>query len=144
MLQNSDIISLNLLFNLENVDVSGELFDLSTTYGVNQASLTDTVAPNETVFLSLDESELRVLQKCLAANNDIDASDKDISFESLAFVVSALRFRDTLFVAHKLSYLLIQSVFGLSLSLGSLLSEFTRLKLTVLIGLASVNASERV
>ena len=144
VLKNSDFITLDLLFNLQNVHICGELLDLTTTDGVDQASLTDTIPSDKTVLSALDEPELRVLQESLASDDDVDSRDSDVPLETFALVVAALRLRDALLVAHELGNLLIERVFGLSLRLGSLLSELTRLELAVLIGFAPIDASEGI
>ena len=144
MLKDSDFITLDLLLNLQHVHICGELLDLTTTDSINQASLADTISSDKTVLSTFDEPELRILQERLASDDNVDSRDSNIPLEPFSLVVAALWLRDALLVAHELGNLLIERVFGLSLRLGSLLSELTRLELAVLIGFASIDASEGI
>lgn len=144
MLKDGYVITFDLLLDLQDMNICWELFDLTTTNGIDQARLTDTVSSHKTVLSSLDKPQMSVLQKSLATNDDVDGSHVDVLLESFAFVVAALRHRDTLLMAHELLNLLVQCVFGSSSRFIGLKHDFTSLELTVLVSLASVDTSEWV
>lgn len=62
MLEHRDVVALDLLLDLQHVDIPRELLDLAATYRVNQTSLTDAVATDETVLATLDQLEVLVLE----------------------------------------------------------------------------------
>ena len=68
----------------------------------------------------------------------------DVFLETFSLVVATFRLGDTFLVTHKLGNLLIERVFSLGLRLCSGLDELTRLELTVLVSLASIDACEWV
>ena len=126
------------------MDILRELFDLVTTDGIYEAGLADTVAPNQTILLALNELHLRVLKQCLTTDNDSDSRNKDVFLESISLGMTHLRLGNALLVGHKFGNLLVKGISCLSARFLCGLSEFSRLKLSVLVSLAAINASKGV
>ena len=97
------------------MDISGELFNLSTTNGVNEAGLANTVSSYQAILLSFDELELRVLKECLTTNYNCDSGYKDILLEAFTFVVSDFGLGDSLLMSIELGNFLIEGVSSLGL-----------------------------
>jgi len=55
VLENCPFVRVDFLLYLESVDVLGEAFDISGRDGVNEASLANTIATDETIFAALDQ-----------------------------------------------------------------------------------------
>ena len=118
VLKNGNVISLGLLLDLQDMDVFGEVLDLQTTDGVDQARLTDTVSSNKTVLASFDESNGSVLKAEQVTGSDGDGIDGNVLVEARAFIVAALRLGDIVLVFIEGVHRGVESDGGLLLFLG--------------------------
>jgi len=107
VLKHSDIVTLDLLLNLQDVHVSGEFLDLTSTDCIDQARLTDTIPADQAILAALDEPQCGVFEQSLATNDNVDALHGNVLLEAIALVVAALGRGDALLMAHKLGHFLV-------------------------------------
>jgi len=92
------------------MDIHGEFLDLTSTDSVNETSLTDTVAADQSILATFDELEHRVFQKRLASNDNSDTSNENVALEAFTFIVAHFRLRDSEFIGFELSNFLVKCV----------------------------------
>ena len=69
------------------MDVLGEAIDISGRDSVNEASLANTIATDETVLAALDQLQVGILNQMVSSNDNVDGK-VDIGLEILALVVA--------------------------------------------------------
>jgi len=69
MIQDSYIVSFDLLLNLKNVNACRKLVNFTSADCVDQTGFTDTVAANQAILFATDKSQKCTIKQGLASNN---------------------------------------------------------------------------
>jgi len=76
------------LFNLQNVDVLGEFLDFVTADRVDQASLTNTISTNKSVFAASNELQSGVREEFFSTNDKSDSLNLDVENEVVTLLMA--------------------------------------------------------
>ena len=86
------------------MDVFGEAFNVSSRDSINEASLTNTITANKTIFAAHYQLEVSVFNQVVSSNNNVDGY-VDITLEVFALVVAHCWWRNILFLLVEFNYL---------------------------------------
>ena len=115
MLKHSDVITNNLLFNLQNVEISRKFVKFLSAHGIDKSGLADTISSNKSILSTSRKSENCFVKQGLTTSNKSDCRTIYISFGVCAFVVDDFWRRTLLLGCNELIDFLVKSIFGLSL-----------------------------
>jgi len=76
------------LFNLQNVDVLGEFLDFVTADRVDQASLTNTISTNKSVFAASNELQSGVREEFFSTNDKSNSLNLDVENEVVTLLMA--------------------------------------------------------
>jgi len=144
MLEDSHIVSFNLLFNLQDVETLWELFNLRTTNSINKTSLTNTVTADETVLFATDKLQSRAFKQRFTANNESNTENIDILDETLTSLMSDLWWGNFPLVLHELMHFFVKSIVCFGFLFLDNFSEFTLVELGVVVGFAALHTNEGI
>jgi hypothetical protein len=117
------IVRLDFLLHLQNVNALGEMFNLRTGNGIDKASLTNSIATNETVPFTTHEFKQCHVEEHLTANNQSHLVERNVSAEGVPAVVTHLGGWNLVLVGIELGEFLVNNLVLLGFDFGVLFGE---------------------
>ena len=144
VVEDCHIIRLGLLLNLEDVNVLREFFNLSSSNGIDQCCLTNTITTDQTILAALHQLQLSIFKESLTTDDQGQVVDQDVGLERIGLVVHHSGGRDALLVQNELLDLLVEGILHPLLILGLLLLTEGVLLLGVVVALRLFGIEEGV
>lgn len=110
MIEDTFVISNDLLFNLEDVKVLRHFFNFFPTKSINESGLTNTIPADQPILPPPRKPHHGLIKQCLASCNHRNIRQVYVSLALITFVMENARWRHSLLGRHELLDLLIQRI----------------------------------